>query len=203
MLRMMTILMALVVSVTNAAADPEVELDPDQVRQALAQERKVHLQHFHEYRMKRVYPENTYMNGMTNIWRDWQEHLCAVATLVHRDGLDTVVDDIATNNNFVRTADLTEGPLVDWILTSGLTQEEIVMIQAPTEADIRAEEREQARQRAREVKRLAALYRSVEKTLTTTRVVDAGLDLATARLMQHPQLAQALLAKHPAVAAKD
>jgi hypothetical protein len=91
------------------------------------------------------------------------------------------------------------------VLTSGFTQEEVVMIQAPTEADMAAEE-ELQRAEARRIKRwlacedrrLAIVYKTVETTLETDRVADAGIELATERLAQHPELAAGLLAKHPA-----
>jgi hypothetical protein len=79
------------------------------------------------------------------------------------------------------------------------------MIQAPTEADMAAEEelqRAEARRikrwLAREDRRLAIVYKTVETTLETDRVADAGIELATERLAQHPELAAGLLAKHPA-----
>lgn len=206
MLRATTLLIALVVSVTGAAAAPTETttstIDRDQLRQALAVQRKAHLEKFHQYRKARIYPHNTYQPGMLNVWKDADDHLCAVATLVHNDGRDDIVDAIAKDENFVKTADLTEGPLVDWILTSGFTQEEIVMIQAPTEADIeameaeeRAEQRRIKRWLAREDKRLAKNYKTVETTLKAERIADAGLDLAVARLAAHPELARQLLAK--------
>jgi len=209
MLRATTILLCLVGSVTVAQAapdtpDPTATLDRAELRRALGEERQVNLARFHDYRKKRVYPHNTYEPGMLNVWKDADDHLCAVATLVHLDGHDDIVDTVA-KDNFVKTADLTDGPLIDWVLMSGLTQEEIVMIQQPTEADVRAMEAEyRAEQRrikrwlAREDSRLNKVYKTVEKTLAAPRIADAGLDLATARLAQHPDLAKELLAKHPA-----
>ncbi|HUS33098.1 MAG TPA: hypothetical protein VMZ53_31570 [Kofleriaceae bacterium] len=206
MLRATTLLLCIVGSVTvvRAAPDP-APIDRTELRRALAEERQVNLARFHDYRKKRVYPHNTYEPGMLNVWKDNDDHLCAVATLVHLDGHDDIVDTVATQENFVKTAELTDGPLIDWMLTSGLTHEEIVMIQQPSAADIaamdaeyRAEQRRIKRWLAREDARLAKVYKTVEKTLTAPRIADAGLDLATARLAQHPELAKALLAKHPA-----
>ncbi|HSD89637.1 MAG TPA: hypothetical protein VLB44_19030 [Kofleriaceae bacterium] len=209
MLRATTMFLLLVGSITQAAAAPTTAgtaatIDRTELRRALVEERKVNLERFHAYRKKRIYPHNTYEPGMLNVWRDADDHLCAVATLVHLDGKDDLVDTLARDQNFVKTADLTDGPLIDWVLTSGFTQEEVVMIQAPTAADVeameaeyRAEQRRIKRWLKREDTRLSKTYRTVEKTLSTDRIADAGLDLATARLAQHPELAQALLAKHP------
>lgn len=196
MLRITTLLVVLAAA-SPAFAEP-TQIDRDDLRRALKEQRKVNLARFHDYRRHKVYPHNTYEPGMMNIWRDSDERLCAVATLVHLDGKDALVDKIALDQNFVRTADLTSGPLVDWMLTSGFTQEEIVMIQAPTDEDIAREDRARRRAEARELVRLAKVYKSVETTLATPRVAEAGLDLATARLAERPELAQALLAKFPA-----
>lgn len=206
MLRATTLWTALVLSITTAAAEPapsitdQPAIDRAELRRVLAEKRHVNLARFHDYRKKRIYPHNTYQQGMLNVWRDADQHLCAVATLVHLDGQDDLVDTIAKDQNFVRTADLTEGPLVDWILTSGFTQEEIVMIQQPSAADVaameaeyRAEQRRIKRYLKREDARLAKTYKTVEHTLEADRISDAGLDLAVARLAQHPTLAQALL----------
>jgi hypothetical protein len=212
MLRATTLLLCLVGFSTVAQAAPADSPDPNanenaidrvQLRQALVEERQVNLERFHAYRKKRIYPHNTYQPGMLNVWKDDDDHLCAVATLVHLGGRDDIVDTVAGNDNFVKTADLTDGPLIDWVLSSGLTQEEVVMIQQPSAADVaameaeeRAEQRRIKRYLAREDARLAKVYKTVEKTLTAPRIADAGLDLATARLAQHPDLAKALLAKH-------
>jgi hypothetical protein len=203
MLRTTTLLIGLVVSITPALAAPAPQTDRADLRRALLEQRKVNLARFHEYRRKRTYPHNTYQPGMLNVWKDADDHLCAVATLVHLDGRDDLVDSVAKDENFVRTADLTKGPLIDWVLTSGLTQEEVVMIQQPSAADVEAEMRaERAEQRrikrwlAREDNRLARIYKTVERTLETDRIAEAGLDLATARLAERPDLAAALLAKY-------
>ena len=203
MLRAMTLLITFVATVTSVSAQPASPVDRAELRRALAEERQTHLARFHEYRKKRVYPHNTYQPGMLNVWRDADDHLCAIATLVHRDGLDDLVDSLAKDDNNVKTADLTGGPLLDWVLTSGLTQEEVVMIQQPSAADVeemdrayRAEQRRIKRWLAREDTRLARVYKTIEDTLETERIADAGLDLATARLAEHPALAEELLAKH-------
>ena len=138
---------------------------------------------------------------MLNVWKDNDGHLCAVATLLEKAGRDDLVEATAKESNFVRIADLTGGPVMDWVLTSGLTQEEIVMIQQPTQADIEADEwerkmelRKLARAQRREDNRLEANYVTVEHTLKTARVAEAGLEVAVARLAKRPDLAAALLA---------
>jgi hypothetical protein len=178
------------------AADPTAAL-----RAALVQQRTTNLARFHKYRKAGIYPHNTYQAGMVNVWKDNDGHLCAVATLIEKAGRDDLVEATAKESNFVRIADLTSGPVMDWVLTSGLTQEEIVMIQQPTEEQVEAEEwerkmekRKLARAQRREDNRLESNYVTVEQTLKTPRVADAGLDVAVARLAKRPDLAAALLA---------
>ncbi|MFT3699494.1 MAG: hypothetical protein QM831_40470 [Kofleriaceae bacterium] len=194
-----------VLACTTAAYAETPTVDRADLRRALAEQRKLNLKNFHAYRRKGVYPHNSYQEGLLNVWKDADNHLCAVATLIHDGGDQDLVDAVATAENFVKTADLQTGPLMDWVLTSGFTQEEIVMIQQPTEEDVRmmeamerAEARKIKRAIAREDRRLAKIYRQVEDTLKADRISDAGLDLATARLADHPDLAAKLIEKFPA-----
>ncbi|CAN5572314.1 hypothetical protein BH11MYX1_BH11MYX1_20020 [soil metagenome] len=207
-MRRATLVFALVVATGGSAFADTTDLKAvthADLRRVLNEERKINLERFHAYRRAKVYPHNSYEPGRLNVWRDTDDHLCAVATLVHLDGNDELVETIASADNFVKTSTLTDGPLIDWVLTSGFTQEEVVMIQAPTEeyldaqeAQQRAEARRIKRVLAREDKRLARVYKTVETTLETDRIADAGLELATERLAQHPELAARLLAKYPA-----
>jgi len=197
------ILMLTVAVATSATAfaDPAPDIDRAALREALAARRKLNLQRFHEYRKARVYPHNTYEAGMLNVWRDAEYHLCAVATIVSDDGHDGLVGTVATTQNNVRIADIASGDLYDWALTSGFTQEELAMIQYPNWAEddpvgyARAmrEQRDRERARKREDQRLAAGYLATERVLKQTRVRDAGLDVAVARLAARPELAAALL----------
>jgi len=198
------LLVAITLAAAGAARADDTPTHPDTaaLRAALAKQRAVNLARFHEYRTKRVYPHNLYEPGMMNVWKDPDGHLCAIATLVHEGGHDDLVEQTAKAENFVKLADLTDGPLVDWVLTSGFTQEEAVMIQAPTEADMeqyeaeqRRDERRLARKLKREDARLAKGYIAVEHALAEPRIADAGLDLAVARLQAHPELVAALVGK--------
>jgi len=196
--------LVLLVACLCAAADAaHADVDRAQLRADLAAARSAHLKVFHTYRRARVYPHNSYEPGMLNVWRDQDGHLCAVATMVDRDGQDAIVNQIADGDNFVKVADLKDGPLTDWMLTSGFTQEELAMIQWPTWAQddpvgyAKAMREQRARERAvaREDRRLAAGYYATEHTLKDKRVEEAGLDVAVARLATRPELAAALHAR--------
>ena len=201
------IVLAILIGSSAAIAD----VDRTELRKELAARRELNLKRFHDYRRARVYPHNSYEEGFINVWRDDDAHLCAIANLVNKDGLDDLVSQTARDDNFVKLADVSSGPLIDWVLTSGLTQEEVVMIQWPTFAQddpvgyarMMRREREQRRARAREDQRLAAGYLQTERTLERRVVRDAALELAVARLAKRPDLAAALHAKSAArVAAK-
>ena len=84
---------------------------------------------------------------------------------------------------------------MDWILTSGFTQDEIAMIQAPFMPVTEKPSPEPApinmTMRERENARLIAKYTAVTKVLVKNQ--KKSLDLAVDRLMKHPQLAWALI----------
>jgi len=185
----------------QAAAETPVAAPVDRatLRKQLAAQRKQNLARLHRYRVNRVFPHNTYEEGMLNVWTDAEGHLCAVATMMKAAGQGQLVEATGRDANFVRVADVTSGPLADWVLTSGFTQEEVVMIQQPTdeevrvmEAEIRREERRIARMVRREDARLERNYIAIERVLKEPVLADAGLDLAVARLEKRPDLIAAL-----------
>ncbi|MBP9086112.1 MAG: hypothetical protein KBG15_08335 [Kofleriaceae bacterium] len=180
--------------------DPEAEaLDPVAVRNALAAARQANLAAFHTYRTAGVYPHNTYAPGKLNVWTDDEGHICAAATIIKMSGDAELVTQTARSNNFVRLMDVKDGALMNWILTSGLTQREIATIQepfmeVPDPVSIRAEQRAAARvaaARKREDARLAKKYAAIEAMIAANS--QASLDIATATILKQPALARALL----------
>jgi hypothetical protein len=160
------------------------------VRAALAKRRAKNLASFRAYRKGGVYPHNTYRDGSLNVWRDAQGHLCAAATMIFKDGKEDLVKHVAETNNNVRLLDVTEGEVLDWMLTSGFTIEEIDRIQEPGFMDnVREQQQEQI---AAEDKRLAGDYAKTDAWLV--KHAKAGLDTATDRLMRNPWLARQLVA---------
>lgn len=101
-------------------------------RAFLADARRTQIARLREYRTRGEFPVNRVRPGMVNIFVDERTGaLCAVANLIAASGNRALVDSTAAANNFVRVADMTSGPVIDWILTSGLTKEEAVYIQEP------------------------------------------------------------------------
>ncbi|MGE0399592.1 MAG: hypothetical protein AB7T06_22950 [Kofleriaceae bacterium] len=163
-----------------------------QVRAKLAERRKLTIQRFLAYREARVYPVNTNVGvpGAMHIWLDEFGNLCAAATIIAQDWGREASVNVSRENNNIALADVTEGELYNWILTSGMTQAEIVAIQAPGFAGGGLRDPEEP-SRLAEVTRLYQLYTDVERQI---RSLDKhNLDLAVDELMKHPQLARELV----------
>jgi hypothetical protein len=170
----------------HAVAAREDVADRIRLRKVLAAHRVKNLASFRAYRLGRVYPINTMRVGPLNVWRDVDGHLCAAATMMDKDGQHDLVMKTADANNYFRLLDVTSGPLLDWMMTSGFTLEEIDRIQAPMVMPTRMN-------REAEIQRLAKWYDETEKFLVEN--ADAGLDLAVERLVtSNPELAKKLLA---------
>jgi hypothetical protein len=173
---------------------PRRVLDRATVRTALARARTLNLDLFRVYQKTGVFPSNTFKPGKLNVWRDADGHFCAAATIIKLSGKDALVTRVAEQNNFIRLADVKQGPLMDWILTSGFTQDEIAAIQEPFMPVV---DRPQiapsepmlvdAQLRKAEDARLRARYRVVTRMLVKNEA--KSLDAATDRLMKHPALA--------------
>jgi hypothetical protein len=160
---------------------------------ALAARRKANLARFKAYRTAGAYPHNPRSSEdidrgpiARNIWLDAEGHYCAAATMILGSGATDLVERTARDDNFVHLADVTSGGLLAWMLTSGLTQEEVALIQEPFM------EIERPDQREAEDQRLAARYAEVEATIKAQR--KASLQLATDRLMANPTLAASIVA---------
>jgi len=170
-----------------------------QVRAQLAANRAANLQRFRAYQQAGVFPSNTYQPGKLNVWHDEAGHFCAAATIIRASGQIALVDRVAEQSNFIRLADVKQGPVMDWILTSGFTQDEIAAIQEPFMPVYRDREPEPQRKprivdtglRSREDARLRAKYKQVEARIVKNQ--KASLDAATDRLMKNPVLAAKLV----------
>ncbi len=183
---------------TPAQADAPVDhpvVDRAAVRARLASARATNVGAFVRYEQGRVYPSNTTKAGLLNVWRDADGHLCAAATMIDRSGAHELVKHIGDTDNNLRLATIHDGPVMDWILESGLTQEEVVIIQAPFVPVVQeprpAPQMVDAGLRAKETARLAVIYKQTEKMLAAEQ--QAALDTATDRLMAHPELAAAFV----------
>ena len=178
---------------------PQRTLDRDSVRTALLAQRAKNLAAFRAYRKAAVFPNNTYQGKIINVWRDDAGHLCAVANLVNLSGDTALVNRVAEQNNFIRLGTVRSGPLLDWMLTSGFTQDEIAQIQlpdSPVTMGPRPHPIERplpidAGLRATETARLAKGFARVDAQLVKNQ--KASIEAAVTRLMKKPQLAWQLV----------
>jgi hypothetical protein len=183
---------------------PITRLQPpsrSELRAKLAQNRKLNLGRFRAYQAKGVFPSNTFTPGKLNVWIDNGGNLCAAATIINASGQSDLVQQVGIDNNFIRLADVTDGALMDWILTSGLTQAEIAAIQEPfmgvrqpmpvEPADPILANGVDPKLRRAENARLKATYKQVEAMIIKQQ--RQSLDAATDRLMENPMLAWSFL----------
>lgn len=177
---------------------PDRALDRDTVRAALLARRAKNLATFRAYQKRAVFPNNTYNGKIINVWRDDAGDLCAVATMVNSSDA-ALVARVADQTNFIRLGTVTTGPLMDWILQSGFTQDEIAQIQLPDSPVTRRPmphpiERPipvEANLRAIETARLVKQFKLVDAKLVKDQ--KASIELAVTRLMKKPQLAWQLI----------
>jgi hypothetical protein len=158
------------------------------VYKALQKRRTKNLAAFRAYRKGGVYPHNTWRTGPLNVWLDASGHMCAAATMISKDGKSELVKTTAEKDNFIRLQNVTEGALLDWILTSGFTIEEIDRIQAPA---VYPDEFVSPEQLKLEDARLAKGYAATDGWLAAR--AKQGLDIAVKRLMKNPWLAHQLV----------
>ena len=181
----------------NGIVAPERTLDRATVRSALLAQRAKNLASFRAYQKAGVFPSNTYQDKVLNVWRDDSGHLCAAATIINLAGQTELVKRVAEQNNFIKLGEVTTGPLMDWILTSGFTQVEIAMIQKPympvsrRPTPIHEAPVIDAQLRTAETARLAKLYQQVDAQLVKAQ--QTSIELAVPRLMKQPQLAWQLI----------
>jgi hypothetical protein len=184
----------------RVAPHPERQVTREQVLAKLAANRSANLARFRAYQRKGVFPSNTYTADKLNVWRDVNGHFCAAATIIRMSGQTALVDRVAEQNNFIRLADVKQGPLMDWILTSGFTQDEIAAIQEPMMPvsrdplyvpDPGDPIRIDPEMRTTENQRLITKYKQVDRLLVKNR--KANLELAADRMLAHPELAARFL----------
>jgi hypothetical protein len=156
------------------------------VRAKLAEHRKLELARLEAYASAGVFPRNMTSAAPLHMLRDPDGRRCAVAHLAHLDGYDRALDAMAEEHNDLEFAEVKDGALYDFVLTSGLTQEEIARIQMPAPPM----SREDAPQPVAEAPRLPneaeiraqlqAHFREVAREIVAS--TDKSLDVAVARL---------------------
>ena len=104
----------------------------------LAKNRQQQINRLRDYMNRGRFPLNEGQSPKAvPIFVDRHDTHCAVGHLMHLDGKDAEISQIVRENNLVRIRDVHGGNMVQWIRSSGLTQEEAAMIQPgyPLELD--------------------------------------------------------------------
>ncbi len=124
--------------------------------------------------------------GLSFVWRDREGRLCAMAHLVNASGRSDLVNSVAVHDNDMQLASLTEGELYEWMLRSGLTQEEIQLVQEPAFAidDPANADRQQAWEVARKREHLRSVVERLE--MSTERSIQLALARLGNRASQPP-----------------
>ncbi len=102
----------------------------DAWRDALALRRLENIRRLTLYQLRGRFPQNEHVaDRAVPIFVDNHDTACAVGHLMRESGWTDAVAAIQRAGNFVYVTDVHNGPLVDWVLVSGLTQEEAALIQ--------------------------------------------------------------------------
>ncbi len=103
--------------------EPVSPVNPD-----LAAKRSEMLGYLAEYTDRGVFPTDE--RGLPlSVFEDSHGVRCPMAELIYRSGHPELVAAIVAEDNHARLGDIHDGPVHDWMLGSGLTHDEIVMIQ--------------------------------------------------------------------------
>lgn len=162
------------------------------LKRVLISRRAKNIAAFRSYASRGVYPHNVVAAGPLNVWIDEEGHMCAAATMIYRSGARSLVRQVGRDDNYIRLGDVTSGPVMDWIITSGLTQTEVATIQEPFMFPVEPPgpaPQPIARKpspRVLEDQRLATRYREVLGLLASWQ--DSSLDAAIDRLATRPDL---------------
>ncbi|MEO8846180.1 MAG: hypothetical protein ABI591_04880 [Kofleriaceae bacterium] len=132
----MSRLLLLTITVLASCAATTAATIPTQVDSVttLAGRRAELIGWLHDYRVAGVYPADASGNP-ASVFVDANGVRCPMAELVHKTGRDDLVEAVRQEGNGARLADVHTGPLHDWMLASGLTQEEIAMVQGAMTID--------------------------------------------------------------------
>lgn len=163
------------------------------LRAVLKSRRAKNVAAFRAYADRGLYPHNFTTSGALNVWIDEEGRRCAAATMIWQSGAKSLVRQVAKDDNFIKLGDVTDGPVLDWILTSGLTQTEVATIQEPFMGRMEPEPIEPGspQWRIAEDARLRARYADIVVQLAENP--DASIDAAIDALAWRPDLVAKLI----------
>ena len=102
----------------------------DHLSMELKQQRALNLNRLNTYRRNGVFPKNLdFPKNFIPYFKDAYDTPCAVAYLMEQSGECQTVTAVAKSCNHIYVNRIKEGPALDWIKQSGLTQKEAALIQ--------------------------------------------------------------------------
>jgi len=101
----------------------------------LAAHRAQMLAWLHEYTEAAQFPTDD-MGLPRSVFVDSKGVRCPMAELIWRSGHADLVEAVAAEHNEVRLSEVNEGPLLAWMQSSGLTRDEIDLIQGVADLDM-------------------------------------------------------------------
>jgi len=134
------LLVLAIVSGCSTTTKPATPQAPTTAAAELAGRRAQIISWLHDYRVAGVYPTDAAGQPLS-VFVDARGVRCPMAELIHKSGRDDLVAAVQREHNAVRLADVHDGPLHDWMLASGLTQEEIALVQGAMNIDFNLERR--------------------------------------------------------------
>jgi len=119
---------------TTATTAALATVSDDALLDAMTARRAEAVERLHAYRVAAVYPTDD--AGLPlGVFRDARGVRCPMSELIYQSGRADLVDEVVRTDNALRLAEVHDGPLMAWMLESGLTKEEIVEIQGVMELD--------------------------------------------------------------------
>ncbi len=98
---------------------------------ALKKQRAKNLDILYSYWQKGLFPVNDMHEGRQPYFIDKYNTYCAVGYLIQQTGADDVAKEIAATQNYSYLEDITHPKLMNWVAHSGLSLEELALIQLP------------------------------------------------------------------------
>jgi hypothetical protein len=194
-MRTTTMMILLTTILVACGANPRVTTTPNE---QLVQRRAELLRYLDEYVAAGQYPTDE--AGMPqSVFVDARGVRCPMAELIWRSGHPELVQAVAREHNKVRLAEVTEGPLHDWMMGSGLTMDEIALIQGVmdlntqwiiTNEDATILARAQVRGRLETAQRVVQQNRQAKRNGKIPKVTVNGKVIPRAALKSGPQFAR-------------
>jgi hypothetical protein len=115
-----------------SSSSPASPASIDELRLRLAEQRRLQIARLQAYVEAGEFPRRRVRREQpVDVLIDDDGHLSAIASLMEQAGEGPLIRLTAAHSNSVNLADVKAGPLLEWVLGSGLTREEVALLQMP------------------------------------------------------------------------